>query len=112
MGLTPPPCLRRVKRLEQAGIITGYRATVDPVATGQSFEVIVSVEITVTALGTGDVTIVGGASTNGNTFQERSSVVKYLASHQIHNSATVTLMGGDIRVVSQPGVVSVMSDIA
>jgi DNA-binding Lrp family transcriptional regulator len=33
-------------------VITGYRATVDPVATGQSFEVIVSVEITVTDLGT------------------------------------------------------------
>jgi DNA-binding Lrp family transcriptional regulator len=52
VGLTPPPCLRRVKRLEEAGVITGYRATVDPVATGQSFEVIVSVEITVTDLGT------------------------------------------------------------
>ena len=36
VGLTPPPCLRRVKRLEEAGVITGYRATVDPVATGQS----------------------------------------------------------------------------
>jgi DNA-binding Lrp family transcriptional regulator len=52
VGLTPPPCLRRVKRLEEAGVISGYRATVDPVATGQSFEVIVSVEITVTDLGT------------------------------------------------------------
>jgi DNA-binding Lrp family transcriptional regulator len=47
VGLTPPPCLRRVKRLEEAGVISGYRATVDPVATGQSFE-----EITVTDLGT------------------------------------------------------------
>ena len=47
VGLTPPPCLRRVKRLEEAGVISGYRATVDPVATGQSFEVIVSVEINV-----------------------------------------------------------------
>lgn len=52
VGLTPPPCLRRVKRLEQAGVITGYRAVVDPVAAGQSFEVMVSVEITVTDLGT------------------------------------------------------------
>jgi DNA-binding Lrp family transcriptional regulator len=52
VGLTPPPCLRRVKRLEEAGVITGYRATVDPAATGQGFEVIVSVEITVTDLGT------------------------------------------------------------
>jgi DNA-binding Lrp family transcriptional regulator len=52
VGLTPPPCLRRVKRLEEAGVISGYRATVDPVATGRSFEVIVSVEINVTDLGT------------------------------------------------------------
>ena len=29
VGLTPPPCLRRVKRLEDAGIITGYRAVID-----------------------------------------------------------------------------------
>jgi len=29
VGLTPPPCLRRVRALEQAGFITGYRAMVD-----------------------------------------------------------------------------------
>ena len=52
VGLTPPPCLRRVKRLEEAGVITGYRAVVDPAAVGQSFEVMVSVEITVTDLET------------------------------------------------------------
>lgn len=26
VGISPPPCLRRVKRLEDAGIIKGYRA--------------------------------------------------------------------------------------
>jgi len=52
VGLTPPPRLRRVKRLEEAGVISGYRATVDPVATGRSFEVIVSVAINVTELDT------------------------------------------------------------
>ncbi|MFB7758154.1 Lrp/AsnC family transcriptional regulator, partial [Streptomyces sp. NPDC056121] len=30
VGLTPPPCLRRVKRLEEAGVISGYRAVIDP----------------------------------------------------------------------------------
>jgi DNA-binding Lrp family transcriptional regulator len=44
--LTPAPCLRRVKRLEQEGVITGYHARVDPTAAGRPFEVIVSVEIT------------------------------------------------------------------
>ncbi|MEV7027738.1 winged helix-turn-helix transcriptional regulator, partial [Kitasatospora sp. NPDC093558] len=32
VGLTPPPCLRRVKRLEEAGVIAGYRARIDPAA--------------------------------------------------------------------------------
>ncbi|MEU4235570.1 Lrp/AsnC family transcriptional regulator [Nonomuraea sp. NPDC026600] len=45
--LTPAPCLRRVKRLEQEGVITGYHARVDPAAAGRPFEVTVSVEIRV-----------------------------------------------------------------
>lgn len=46
VGLTPAPCLRRVQRLERAGVISGYRAVIDPVAAGRGFEVVVSVEIT------------------------------------------------------------------
>ena len=34
IGLTPAPTLRRVRRLEEAGIIKGYHAEVDPVALG------------------------------------------------------------------------------
>ncbi|MFE7352684.1 Lrp/AsnC family transcriptional regulator [Streptomyces sp. NPDC057543] len=45
VGLTPPPCLRRVKRLEEAGIISGYRAVVDPAAVGHGLEVLVDVEV-------------------------------------------------------------------
>ncbi|WP_445525795.1 Lrp/AsnC family transcriptional regulator [Streptomyces cyslabdanicus] len=45
IGLTPPPCLRRVKRLEEAGIITGYRAVINPQALGRGLEVLVDVEI-------------------------------------------------------------------
>ena len=48
VGLTPPPCLRRVKRLEDEGVITGYRAVLDPAAVGRGFEVVVSVEIRMT----------------------------------------------------------------
>jgi DNA-binding Lrp family transcriptional regulator len=48
VGLTPPPCLRRVKRLEEEGIIQGYRAVIDPAAQGRGMEVIVSVEINLT----------------------------------------------------------------
>ncbi|MFD7105397.1 Lrp/AsnC family transcriptional regulator [Streptomyces celluloflavus] len=45
VGLTPPPCLRRVKRLEEAGVITGYRAVISPEAIGRGLEVLVDVEI-------------------------------------------------------------------
>ncbi|MEU6446690.1 MULTISPECIES: Lrp/AsnC family transcriptional regulator [unclassified Streptomyces] len=45
VGLTPPPCLRRVKRLEEAGVVSGYRAVVDPAAIGRGLEVLVDVEV-------------------------------------------------------------------
>ncbi|MFE7112013.1 Lrp/AsnC family transcriptional regulator [Streptomyces sp. NPDC057575] len=45
VGLTPPPCLRRVKRLEEAGVIAGYRAVIDPEAMGRGLEVLIDVEI-------------------------------------------------------------------
>ncbi|KOG87288.1 Lrp/AsnC family transcriptional regulator [Streptomyces varsoviensis] len=45
VGLTPPPCLRRVKRLEETGVITGYRAVINPEAVGRGLEVLVAVEI-------------------------------------------------------------------
>jgi DNA-binding Lrp family transcriptional regulator len=45
IGLSPTPCLRRVRHLEQAGVITGYHATVDPAALGQGFEVLLHVEM-------------------------------------------------------------------
>src|SRR5690606_23844397 len=45
VGLTPAPCLRRVRRLERAGVITGYHAHVDPDSVGQGFEVIVHVDL-------------------------------------------------------------------
>ncbi len=45
VGLTPPPCLRRVKRLEEAGVIAGYRAVVNPESVGRGLEVFVAVEI-------------------------------------------------------------------
>ncbi|MCH9764407.1 MAG: Lrp/AsnC family transcriptional regulator [Alphaproteobacteria bacterium] len=34
VGLSPPPCLRRVRALEQAGLITGYTALIDEPALG------------------------------------------------------------------------------
>lgn len=47
VGLTPAPCLRRVQRLEREGVIEGYRARVDPKASGRGFEVIIAIDIAV-----------------------------------------------------------------
>ena len=35
VGISAPPCLRRVRRLEEAGIIAGYRAILDAGKLGQ-----------------------------------------------------------------------------
>lgn len=45
VGLTPAPCLRRVRRLEAEGVIVGYTARIDPRRTGQGFEVIINADI-------------------------------------------------------------------
>jgi DNA-binding Lrp family transcriptional regulator len=44
--LSPSQCLRRVRVLERAGVIRGYRAELDPAAVGRGFEVTVHVELT------------------------------------------------------------------
>lgn len=45
VGLSASPCLRRVRQLEQDGVIRGYRAVIDPQAVGRGFEVLVSIEV-------------------------------------------------------------------
>ena len=45
VGITPAPCFRRVRRLEQDGVIRGYRAVVAPEAVGRGFEVLADIEL-------------------------------------------------------------------
>ena len=45
IGLSPSPCLRRVKRLEREGYIEGYRAALRRERVGLSFSVFVGVKI-------------------------------------------------------------------
>ena len=45
VGLSPSPVSRRVRLLEEAGIITGYAAQIDEVALGYGFSVFVSVKL-------------------------------------------------------------------
>lgn len=43
VGLSPPPCLRRVQALEKSGMISGYRALLDSAALG--FDVLMFVSV-------------------------------------------------------------------
>ena len=43
--LSPSACLRRVRALEERGVIRGYRAEIDPRSVGRGFEVLVHVEL-------------------------------------------------------------------
>ena len=45
VGLSPSPCLRRVRALEQAGVITRYVALVDQAVVGLPVSVFVSVSL-------------------------------------------------------------------
>lgn len=45
VGLSLSPCHRRVRALEHAGVITDYRATIDPKAVGLNFSAIVFVTL-------------------------------------------------------------------
>ncbi|MET7489301.1 Lrp/AsnC family transcriptional regulator [Streptomyces sp. NPDC005538] len=45
VGLTPSPCLRRVRQMEEAGIIRGYRALIDPAAVGRGLRVFAGVRL-------------------------------------------------------------------
>nr|WP_133783709.1 Lrp/AsnC family transcriptional regulator [Kribbella sp. VKM Ac-2571] len=43
VGLSAAPCHRRLRELERAGVIRGYRAVVDGAAVGHGFEVLLAV---------------------------------------------------------------------
>ncbi|MER8066754.1 Lrp/AsnC family transcriptional regulator [Streptomyces sp. NPDC094034] len=45
VGLSPSPCLRRVRQLEDAGVIRGYRAVIDPAAVGRGLRVFAGVRL-------------------------------------------------------------------
>ena len=45
VGLTAAPCLRRVRRLEETGIIAGYTARINHALLDEGFEVLVFVDL-------------------------------------------------------------------
>ncbi|WP_329113387.1 Lrp/AsnC family transcriptional regulator [Streptomyces sp. NBC_01465] len=111
VGLTPPPCLRRVKRLEESGIITGYRARINPEAAGRGLEVIVSIEVSVS-----DLKTLEGLETTIAAYEEvvefrrlfgtpdyhlRVLVADY-AAYEAFQTGKIIGIPGVARVISQP----------
>lgn len=45
VGLSASPCLRRVRRLEETGVIRGYRAQLDPAAVGRGLRVFAGIRL-------------------------------------------------------------------
>ena len=45
VGLSPSPCLRRIKRLEAEGVIRGYRAVLDRKTVGLGLTVFVEIRV-------------------------------------------------------------------
>lgn len=45
VGLSPTPCARRVKRLEDGGVIEGYAAVIDPRRVGHAVQAFVQVKL-------------------------------------------------------------------
>ena len=45
VGLSASPCLRRIRQMEQAGIISGYSASVDQKAVGLPVSVFISIKL-------------------------------------------------------------------
>ena len=50
-GISAPPCLRRVRKLEEAGFIKGYYADLDPAAMGYSVTVFAHIKLSAQAEG-------------------------------------------------------------
>jgi Lrp/AsnC family leucine-responsive transcriptional regulator len=46
VGLSPTPCLRRIRRLEEAGVIARYAALVDPKRVGLPIQAFIQVALT------------------------------------------------------------------
>ena len=45
VGLTATPCARRVRQLEESGVIEGYAASVDPKKVGHTVQAIVEIKL-------------------------------------------------------------------
>ena len=80
VGLSPSPCLRRVKRLEEEGYIAGYKAKVDRRRLGLGMTIFVGVKVD------------GHRDANAIAFQERvRNLPEVVACHMVSGEADFLL---------------------
>ena len=80
VGLSPSPCLRRVKRLEEEGYIAGYKAKVDRRRLGLGMTIFVGVKVD------------GHRDINANAFQEVvRKLPEVVACHMVSGEADFLL---------------------
>ncbi len=80
VGLSPSPCLRRVKRLEEEGYIAGYKAKVDRRRLGLGMTIFVGVKVD------------GHRDANAIAFQERvRKLPEVVACHMVSGEADFLL---------------------
>jgi Lrp/AsnC family leucine-responsive transcriptional regulator len=80
VGLSPSPCLRRVKRLEEEGYIAGYKAKVDRRRLGLGMTIFVGVKVD------------GHRDANAIAFQERVRMLpEVVACHMVSGEADFLL---------------------
>src|SRR4029450_6389039 len=80
VGLSPSPCLRRVKRLEEEGFIAGYKAKVDRRRLGLGMTIFVGVKVD------------GHRDANAIAFQERVRMLpEVVACHMVSGEADFLL---------------------
>ena len=80
VGLSPSPCLRRVKRLEEEGYIAGYKAKVDRRRLGLGMTIFVGVKVD------------GHRDTNARAFQEAiRKLPEVVACHMLSGEADFQL---------------------
>lgn len=76
VGLSPSPCLRRVKRLEEEGYISGYKAKVDRRRLGLGMTIFVGVKVD------------GHRDANAKAFQEATrKMPEVVACHMVSGEA-------------------------
>lgn len=109
VGLTPAPCLRRVRRLEDTGVITGYRAVVNPRTSGRGFGVDMLVQITMSsAEGVDEFERTVGSYSEVTEIRRVYGEVDYIIRVDVADSSAYERFQAE-KMYPQPGVLRVVS---